>query len=196
MTGLPRADLWPEVRERAWRAVLDEARSGSDVVVVDLAASVEEDEELSFDRVPYRRNLMTRVALEEADQVVFVVDANPIGLRRAIFSHRSLVEGMPRSVGRMITLLNRAPSDAKRQEQLAGELARWCEVEPAGFLPVEAAFGRVCWEGRLLHETAPKSKWLRDLRGLVSDGVVLTGSPVAAGVAAGSIDPAGARFRI
>lgn len=200
MAGLPRADLWPEVRERAWRAVLDEARSGSDVVVVDLAASVEEDEELSFDRVPYRRNLMTRVALEEADQVVFVVDANPIGLRRAIFAHRSLVEGMPRSVERMITLLNRAPSDANRQEQLAGELARWCELEPAGFLPFEAAFGRVCWEGRLLHEIAPKSKWLRDLRRLVSDGVVLTGSPVATGVAAGvsggAIEAAGARFRI
>lgn len=194
LAGLPRADLWPEVRERAWRAVLDEARTEADAVVVDLAASIEEDEELSFDRVPYRRNLMTRVALEEADRIVFVVDANPVGLRRAIFAHRGLVEGMPRSAERVVTVLNRtAGSTAKLREQLANELARWCELAPAGFLPVEAAFGRACWEGRSLHDVAPKSKWLRDLRELVTSGGVLTGAParVPAGILAGVLAGAG-----
>lgn len=200
LAGLPRADLWPEVRERAWRAVLDEARSCADVVVVDVAASVEEDEELSFDSVPYRRNLMTRVALEEADQVVFVADANPIGVRRAIFAHRCLAEGLPGSVERMVALFNRAPTDARRQEQLALELARWCELKPSGFLPSEALFTRTCWEGRPLHDLAPRSKWLRELRALVASGVVPTGSPAAvgapAGSSSGSIQPAGARFRV
>lgn len=203
LAGLPRADLWPEVRERAWRGVLDEARAQADTVVIDLAASIEEDEELSFDRVPYRRNLMTRVALEEADQIVFVVDANPIGVRRAIFAHRGLVEGLPRSVERIVTLLNRAPTGAKLRGQLGDELARWCELKPSVFLPVEAAFGRSCWEGRPLHDIAPKSKWLRDLRDLVASAGALAGAPagIPAGSAgsaatAGSAESTGVGFRV
>lgn len=191
LAGLPRADLWPEVRERAWRAVLDEARTQADTVVVDLAASIEEDEELSFDRVPYRRNLMTRVALEEADRIAFVVDANPVAMRRAIFAHRGLVEGMSRSAERVVTLLNRAPAGAKLQGQLAEELERWCELKPVAFLPVETALGRACWEGRSLHDVAPKSKWLRDLRELVAGGGVLAGVPIVAGARSLAGSPAG-----
>jgi hypothetical protein len=49
LTGLPRADRWPELRPPAVAAVLEEARRSADLTVVDCAFNVEEDEELSFD---------------------------------------------------------------------------------------------------------------------------------------------------
>lgn len=179
LTGLPRADLWPEIRDRSWLAVLDRARSEAELVVVDVAAPIEEDEELSFDRVPYRRNLMTRVALREADRVVVVADAAPLGLRRAIFAHRQLRTELPRAAERSELVCNRAPSNDGLRRQLAAELERWCGVTPSGFLSRERAFERAAWEGLPLHEAAPRSHWLRELRslGLVED---LARAPVAA----------------
>ena len=95
LAGLARAELWPEVRERAWTSVLDAARDARSLVIVDLASPIEEDEELAFDRVPYRRNLMTVGALASADEILLVVGGDPIGVRRGIVAHRTLAEANP-----------------------------------------------------------------------------------------------------
>ncbi|MGZ8753386.1 MAG: AAA family ATPase [Acidimicrobiia bacterium] len=164
--GLPRADLWPEVRERSWQAVLDAARAVSDVVVVDLAAPIEEDEELSFDRVPFRRNLMSRVALQEADQVLMVVRADPIGLRHGIFAYRMLLDALPTAAARVSVVLNHVPSSSRRLQECSSTVEEWTEHPPIGFLPREEAFSRVLWEGRPLAHVAPRSRWLKELRSM------------------------------
>jgi hypothetical protein len=165
LAGLPRADLWPEVRERAWREVLDAARADA-TVVVDVAAPIEEDEELSFDRVPFRRNLMTRVALEEADQVVMVVRADPIGLRHGIFAFRALQEALPAAADRTSVVLNRTPPSARRTQECSNAVAEWTGRPPVALLPVEDALTRALWEGRALAHVAPRSRWLRELRAM------------------------------
>jgi MinD-like ATPase involved in chromosome partitioning or flagellar assembly len=167
LPGLSRADLWPEVRERAWRAVLDAARTEGDVIV-DVAAPIEEDEELSFDRAPYRRNLMTRVALAEADEIIVVGTGDPVGVRRLVFAHRQLVEAFSGAPDRSRVVLNRVPDSTRRRTELGCELQRWAGLQPAALLPFEAAFERAVWEGRPLHDVAPRSAWLRDLRVLSS----------------------------
>jgi Mrp family chromosome partitioning ATPase len=174
LAGLPRADLWPEVRERAWRAVLDAARACADVVIVDIAAPIDEDEELAFDRAPYRRNLMSRVALGEADVVTVVATGDPIGIRRLVFAHRQLVESIPSAPGSVVVALNRVPAATTRQRELVHELERWSQLRPVAMLPAEPALERCVWEGRPLHDLAPRSRWLRDLRGLS----VALGAPV------------------
>src|SRR4029453_6230317 len=45
LTGLARADRWPELRPRAVGTVLEEARRQADGVVVDCSFSLEDDEE-------------------------------------------------------------------------------------------------------------------------------------------------------
>jgi len=166
LPGLPRPDLWSEVRERPWRALLDAARALADLVVVDVAAAFEEDEELSFDRPPFRRNLMTRVALEEADDIIAVAAADPIGVRRLIFAHRDLVDAIPAAPSRTRVVLNRVPTDSARSRELVHELDRWAGLRPVALLPVEPALERAVWEGRPLHQVAPRSRWLRALRTL------------------------------
>lgn len=164
LPGLPRADLWPEVRERSWREVLGAARATAAFTVVDTAAPIEEDEELAFDRVPYRRNVMTRVALGEADLIVMVVQGDPIGLRHAIFAHHQLRESLPHAAERVEVVVNRAPGSARRLQDISREVEQLTERAPVAFLPAEPAFARVVWEGRTLHDVAPRSRWLRELR--------------------------------
>ncbi len=164
LAGLARADLWPEVRERPWLAVLDACRAVADVVVVDVAAPIEEDEELAFDRAPYRRNAMTRVALGEADAVVHVVAGDPIGLRRGIFAHGELAREIPDAAQRRVIAVNRAPSSSRRLQECSMELERWTGDAPVALLPIEPAFARVVWEGRPLHGVSGRSAWIRELR--------------------------------
>ncbi len=166
LAGIPRADLWSEVRERAWQAVLDAARDDAELVVVDLAAPIDEDEELAFDRAPYRRNMMTRLALGAADRVVMVVAGDPIGLRRAIFAYQQLRESLPAAAERTEVILNRIPVAARRVQECSIAIEQWTGRPPVALLPEEPAFGRVVWEGRILHEIAPRSRWLRELHEL------------------------------
>lgn len=176
LAGLSRADLWPEIREQSWRAVLDAARAEAALVVVDVASPIEEDEELSFDRVPFRRNLMTRVALEEADQVLMVVRADPVGLRHGIFAFRSLREALPRAADRTAVVLNHMPTGARRAQECSSAVAEWTGSGPVALLPREDGLTRVIWEGQLLDQVAPRSKWLRELRAM-HDLRAVTGVP-------------------
>ncbi|MFP5253199.1 MAG: CpaE family protein [Actinomycetes bacterium] len=87
LTGLPRADRWVEVRPAAFEEVLQQARTLVDRVVVDVGFSLEEDDD-PFTAAP-RRNGMTLVTLEQADELVVVGSADPVGLARLA---RGLVE--------------------------------------------------------------------------------------------------------
>ena len=135
---------------------------------MDLAAPIEEDEELAFDRVPYRRNLMTLTALTVADEVVLVTGGDPVGIRRGIVAHRTLAEACPDLVAKTRVVVNRVPSSARRAQDCSSQLSEWTGSSPLAFLPTEPAFERVVWEGRPLHEIAPRSPWLRELRSLSS----------------------------
>ncbi|MGB3764396.1 MAG: P-loop NTPase, partial [Ornithinimicrobium sp.] len=72
LTGLPRADRWPELREHAVGDVLAHARDLVPWTIVDVGFCVERDEEISFDTAAPRRNGVTLAVLEAADQVVVV----------------------------------------------------------------------------------------------------------------------------
>lgn len=166
LAGLARSDLWPEVRERSWLSVLDACRAVADLVVVDLAAPIDEDEELAFDQAPYRRNTITRVTLGQAACVIHVVAGDPIGLRRGIFASGELLRELPSVARRQVTVVNRAPGSPRRLQDCSTELERWTGSAPVALLPTERAFERVIWEGRPLHEVAGRSVWLRELRAI------------------------------
>ena len=171
LAGLPRAELWPEVRPRAWTAVLDAAIALAALVVVDLAAPIEEDEELAFDRVPYRRNLMTMTVLDAADETIIVGGADPIGLRRVILAHRTLVDARPAVAKRASVALNRTPASARRVQDASKAISDWTGSVPVALLPNEPAFERAVWDGRPLGAVAPRSPWMREMRSLA--GVVV-----------------------
>lgn len=174
LAGLARSELWPEVRERAWISVLDAALETRPLVVVDLAAPIEEDEELAFDRVPYRRNLMTLATLAAADEVLLVAGGDPVGIRRGIVAHRTLADARPDVVKKVRVVVNRAPRSPRRVQECSSQLSEWTGHPPLAFLPSEPQFERSVWEGSPLHVVAPRSPWLRELRGLVTAVTAVT----------------------
>ncbi len=166
LAGLPHPDLWAEVTASAWEAVLT-AAAQFDLVVVDVAAAGEEDEELVVDRMPIRRNVMTTVTLDRADDIVLVAAADPVGLRRSVVAHRRLQDRRDPRADTVRVVLNRAPRPGRRLQDCSHAVGEWTGVPPVALLPDEPLLARSVWEGRPLHEIAPRSRWLRELRALV-----------------------------
>ena len=100
LTGIARADRWPEVRPSAIPGVLGVAREMAPLTVVDCGFAIEADEEISFDTMAPRRNGATLAVLAEADVVLAVGSCDPAGLERLIRGLAELADaragGQPR----------------------------------------------------------------------------------------------------
>jgi MinD-like ATPase involved in chromosome partitioning or flagellar assembly len=94
VTGLPRPDRWNEVRSQAFREVLSVARRLDELVVVDTGFGLPEPTVDVFGGGPARDD-MTLAAIEEADEVVVVASADPVGLTRLARSLRDLLDLRP-----------------------------------------------------------------------------------------------------
>ncbi len=77
LTGISRADRWPEVRPSAIPGVLEVARAMAPLTVVDCAFALEADEEISYDTMAPRRNGATLAVLSAADVVLAVGSCAP-----------------------------------------------------------------------------------------------------------------------
>ena len=157
LSGLDRADRWPELRPAAVEAVLALARGLAAVSVVDCGFCLEQDEELSYDTLAPRRNGATLAVLEQADLVVVVGSADPVGLGRLTRGIDELRELLPDV--RMLVVANRLRASAfcgSAEAEVRTALQRDAGVERLVVVPADAsgldAAGAV---GRLLHEVAP-----------------------------------------
>jgi hypothetical protein len=97
LTGIARAERWPELRPHALEAVWSLTRSLAALTIVDCGFGLEQDEELSYDTVAPRRNGATVTTLLTADVVVGVATlrAWALGLARAGAVHRGERRGQP-----------------------------------------------------------------------------------------------------
>ena len=132
LTGLPRADRWVEVRPAAFEELLRQARHLADLVVVDLGFSLEEDGD-PFAAAP-RRNGMTLDVLEQADELVVVGSADPVGLARLA---RGLVEVAERCPGvPTVVVVNRArPSLGWAEQDVRGMVEGFHRHARVRFVP-------------------------------------------------------------
>jgi Flp pilus assembly CpaE family ATPase len=159
LTGLARADRWPELRPRAVTAVLDEARRAADLVVVDCSFCLEEDEELSFDTAAPRRNGATLAVLQAADTVLCVSGADPVALQRTIRALGELAEVLPDvEPVLVVNQVRRGPVAGRPEAEIAAALERFVGREVGTFLPADrrATDGALA-EGRTLAEVAASS---------------------------------------
>jgi Flp pilus assembly CpaE family ATPase len=158
LTGIPKAERWPEIRPAALERVLSVCRSLGQVVVVDCGFSLEDDEELSYDTMAPRRNAATLTTLAVADEVVVVGGCDPVGLQRLV---RALQELGTVQAPRPMICVNRVRPDAvgSHPEQRVSEaLARFAGVTDVLFVPNDpASLDTALLEGRALAECAPQS---------------------------------------
>ena len=163
LTGVPLAARWPELRSSALPAVLDAARVLADFTVVDCGFCLEADEELSFDTLAPRRNGATLAVLDEADIVLAVGSADPIGMQRLV---RGLGELRDLELAAPVwVVLNRLRGGAVPGEaaaELTAALERFAGCSPAALLPADhRAVDAALAIGRTLGESSPGSELRR-----------------------------------
>lgn len=163
LTGIPLASRWPELRPAALAAVFAATRGLADFTVVDCGFCLETDEELSFDTLAPRRNGATLTVLDNADVIVVVGSADPIGMQRLV---RGLADLRDTEVAAPLWIvLNRVrdgavPGDTARE--LTAALERFAGRTPAAMLPSDPrSLDAALATGRLLSESSPSSPFRR-----------------------------------
>ena len=158
LTGLPRADRWPELRTAAVEDVLRLARGVADHVVVDTGFAVEDDEELSYDTAAPRRNAATLTALEASDQLVVVGAADPVGLQRLVRAVQD-VAVLPSPRPTIVVTKVRASVAGRHPERAIGDvLRRFAGMDAVRFLPwAPDECDEALLAGRSLVEVAPRA---------------------------------------
>jgi MinD-like ATPase involved in chromosome partitioning or flagellar assembly len=179
LSGISRADRWPELRPAALETVLALARSLAAVTVVDCAFCLEQDEELAYDTAAPRRNGATLTFLEQADTVLVVGAADPVGLQRLVRGLGELREAVPGVTPTVVVNRLRAsavPGDTEREVRAA--LQRYAGVAELVVVPADPlALDAAVAAGRTLVEAAPASPARLALAGLAAG---LVGAPTPA----------------
>jgi MinD-like ATPase involved in chromosome partitioning or flagellar assembly len=158
LTGLPRGDRWPELADRALADILETTRRLAPWTVVDVAAQLEQDEELSFDTRAPRRNGATLTALDAADHVVAVGTADPVGLHRLVRGLDSLgdVCAAPHTV--VVTRVRGTAVGPDPRRRVTEALQRFAGVAEVVLVPEDReAVDAALLEGRTLKELRPGS---------------------------------------
>lgn len=171
LPGLPRSGRWTEVRPAALREVLVQACRLVDVVVVDVGAPLEQDEELVFDTEAPRRNGAALTALEDADVVLTVGTCDPAGLVRLVTGLDDLHDAVPDVDPRVVvTRVREAVVGRRPDAAVADALHRHAGVVHPTCIPDDRdAFDSALRTGRTLAEAAPSSRARAALRSLTTE---------------------------
>jgi MinD-like ATPase involved in chromosome partitioning or flagellar assembly len=179
LTGIPKAERWPEIRAAALERVRALCRSLGQVVVVDCGFSLEDDEELSYDTMAPRRNAATLSTLALADEVVVVGGCDPVGLQRLV---RGLQELGTLPTPRPTVVVNRVRSGAvgaNPEQRVSEALSRFAGVNDVLFVPDDpTSLDAALLQGRSLAECAPQSPVRSAVRAL---GEKVAGAPAGSG---------------
>ncbi|MGI8417382.1 MAG: AAA family ATPase [Nakamurella sp.] len=177
LTGIARADRWPEVRPSAIPAVLEVARASAAVIVIDCGFAIEADEEISFDTAAPRRNGATLAVLEAADLVLAVGAADPPGTERLVRGLAELTESVPSADPRVV--LNRQRSTAASATEAAEAIGRFSGVGVMAILPEDRDATDKAWRRAMpLSQVAPASPLRTAIRKLARSLLpVAAGSP-------------------
>lgn len=170
LTGIGRPSRWPELSAQRVAGALELCRNWVDFTVVDTGFSLEHDEEISTDLFAPRRNAASITALREADRVIAVGAADPVGLSRFLRAHVDLVETVAEE--RVIVAMNKLRASAigtNPSGQVIQTLSRFGGIEAAAMIPYDsAACDAAILSGRTLADVAPRSPARQAVRELVA----------------------------
>ncbi|MDQ1711533.1 MAG: hypothetical protein QOE45_983 [Frankiaceae bacterium] len=162
LTGITRADRWPELRPNGVAEVLALCRGLTAFTVVDCGFGLEQDEELSYDQTAARRNGATLTAIDAADTVVAVGSADPVSLQRLVRGLADLPAVAPEVV---VNRVRNGVMPGNPETEIAAALKRYAGVEPRAFLPYDrVSADEATMRGLSLTESAPRSPLRQAIR--------------------------------
>lgn len=169
LSGLNRPSRWPELSASRVRMTLAVCRSWAEVTVVDVAAALEADEELVSDVIGPRRNAATTAALQEADEIIAVASADPLGIARFLRDHaelRPLIGETPVRV--LANRVRPGPLGVDARGQIRRALERYAGVSDVDFLPFDQrASDTALLHARPMSDVTPRSHFVAAMRRVV-----------------------------
>jgi MinD-like ATPase involved in chromosome partitioning or flagellar assembly len=139
--GIPNSTSWMQVRPSEVIRVVDQVCRAAEVVVVDGLGSLQD-----LGGPPRGRFATARALTIEADVLVAVCDASPVGIARLLawaVDARALASSTP-----LVVIANRAPSASFRRGELYDEIRSSIDVIEVGFVGVDPRVVDAAWEGR------------------------------------------------
>ena len=174
LTGINRPGRWPELSESRVAAALAVCRDWVDHTVVDVAASLERDEEIVSDLSDGpRRNAATLAALRSADLVVAVAAADPVGMARFLRGHAELRAAIGTTP--VAVLANRLRPGAlgiDARGQVRRTLDRFAGIRDVWFVPADPrSVDAALLAARPVAEASPRSPMTAAVRRFVGEAV-------------------------
>ena len=172
LTGLPRADMWPQVRTSAMQGVLDQLRGAAQLVVVDIGAELEQPSGPG----PSRHQTALQV-VDTADVVVVVGRPDPVGLSRLVRGLHDLATIVP-GVEPVVVVNQMRSTLGWKEREVRATVARLTGIEPVVHLPSDqSSLDLAAMSGRAPREAAPSSPFVARLEVLTSHVLAAVVSP-------------------
>jgi len=181
LTGLPRPGRWAEVPPAALEAAWPAMRESAIYTVIDCG--------FGFADGASRRDGATLAALTEADLIVAVGTAEPVGMQRLVDTLSDLAEAVPAVKERLLVTVNRvrrSVAGLRPERHVADALARYAGVAQVWMIP---------WDPRTADLAALRGGTWREVaaRGGATHAVGRLADAVAARLAEGDLGDTPAR---
>ncbi|CDK00669.1 conserved hypothetical protein [Microbacterium sp. C448] len=171
LCGINRRGRWPELAADRVTIALEAARRWAPYTVVDVAAPVEQDEELMHDLEGPRRNAATIAALRSGDVIVAVCTADPVGVARFVRGYaelRAIAGSTP-----VLVLANRLRPGGlglDARGQIRRTLDRFAGIRDVAFLPEDQrAADAAVLQAQPIVAVAPRSALVGAMRRFTGD---------------------------
>lgn len=138
MTGISNPSRWPEITGPKIERLLEIAAGSFDYIVLDLASELAESAQQPQSGI--ERNCATQTGLQNANIIVAIGLADPIGIRRLILAMQELKT--LRLDADLYTVINRTRTSVigrKAKEQISETLSRFASLDVDLFVPDEPA---------------------------------------------------------
>jgi MinD-like ATPase involved in chromosome partitioning or flagellar assembly len=170
LTGIPKAERWPELRAAALEHVLTLTRRLALFTVIDCGFSLEDDEELSYDTIAPRRNAATLTSLAVADNVLAIGAGDPIGLQRLVRGLQELGTVASPSPTVVINKVRSSAVGVRPEPRIRDALTRFAGIDDPRFIPDDpASLDSALLAGQSLAEAAPDSGVRKALLALAAE---------------------------
>lgn len=185
LSGINRPGRWPELSSARLTAALRTCRGWIEETVVDVADAFDADDEVTYDLAGPRRHAATTAALEEADLIVAIASADPLGISRFLRDHAELRRlTSPTPVIVAVNQVRPGPLGIDARGQVRRTLERFAGITDIVFLPSDQrAADAALLHARPMTDVAPRSSFVAAVRRLAAS---ITATTTTAGSSRGS----------
>lgn len=170
LSGINRPSRWPELSAPRLSAALQACRGWVDDTVVDVAAAFDADDEATYDLTGPRRHAATATCMADADVIIAVAAADPLGISRFLRDHAELRRlTVPTPVSVVVNQVRPGPLGLDARGQIRRTLERFAGIEDVTFVPFDQrAADAALLHARPMADLVPRSALVAGVRRLAT----------------------------